>query len=117
MSLQALGKRGEDLATHYLISLGYSIKERNFRTKLGEMDIIAEKNGIYYFCEVKTRVGDLHGKPYEAVTSRKLQHIYRVAQAYVLQNDIKNSKLSVQVISITLLSDHTMEKIKMYEVI
>jgi len=102
MSLQSIGRIGEDLAQQYLISLGYMIKERNYRTKLGEMDIIATKNNTLYFCEVKTRIGDLHGKPYEAVTYRKLQHVHRAAQAYLLQKNIKNSKLSLQVISIEL---------------
>lgn len=117
MSLQSIGRTGEDFASDYLISLGYHIKERNFRTKLGELDIIAEKGGIIYFVEVKTRIGDLHGKPYEAVTPRKLSHIRRVAQAYILQTEIKSKKHSLQVISIELRSDLTVERLKMYEVI
>ncbi len=117
MSLQSIGKKGEDIAKNYLISLGFAIKELNYRTKLGELDIVAEKNKVLYFCEVKTRIGDSHGKPYEAVTYRKLSHIYRVAQAYVLQNVLKNSKLSVQIISIELLSNFSVKNIKMYEVI
>ncbi len=117
MTLQSVGKIGEDLATHYLTSLGYSIKERNYRTKVGELDIIAEKNRTIFFCEVKTRIGDSKGKPYEAVTYRKLQHIRRTAEVYLLQNEIKNSKLSVQVVSIELNPDHTQRKIKLYEVI
>lgn len=117
MSLQSLGKAGEEYAKNYLVSLGFVIKEQNYRTKLGEMDIIAEKDKKIYFCEVKTRIGDLHGKPYEAVTYRKLQHIQRVAQAYLLQNKIKNSKLSIQVISIELFPDCSVKKLKMYEVV
>lgn len=117
MSLQSVGLIGERLAQQYLTSLGYSIKECNYRTKLGEMDIVAVKDAKIYFCEVKTRIGDLHGKPYEAVTYRKLQHIRRVAQVYLLQNGIKNSKLSLQVISIELLPNMEVKKIKMYEVI
>ncbi len=117
MSLQSVGLIGERFAQQYLTSLGYSIKECNYRTKLGEMDIVAVKDEKIYFCEVKTRIGDLHGKPYEAVTYRKLQHIRRVAQAYLLQNGIKNSKLSLQVISIELLPSMEVKKIKMYEVI
>lgn len=117
MSLQSTGKTGENYAANHLVSLGFRIKERNYRTRLGEMDIIAEKGEKIYFCEVKTRVGDLHGKPYEAVTYRKLQHIQRVAQTYLLQNKIKNSKLSVQVISIEIFPDGSVKKLKMYEVI
>lgn len=117
MSLQSLGKIGEECAKNHLVSLGFIIIERNYRTRLGEMDIIAKKDKKIFFCEVKTRIGDLHGKPYEAVTYRKLQHIQRVAQAYLLQNNIKNSKLSIQVISIELFPDYSVKKLKMYEII
>ncbi|MFH0772844.1 MAG: YraN family protein [bacterium] len=117
MSLQSIGKKGETYAKNYLLSLGYSIREQNYRTRLGEIDIIAKKENTIYFCEVKTRIGEGSGKPYEAVTYRKLQHIKRVAQAYLLQNNIKNSKLSVQVISIILLSSLAVKELKMYEVI
>jgi putative endonuclease len=117
MSLQSVGRIGEQLAQQYLISLGYTIKECNYRSRLGEIDIIAMKDSKLHFCEVKTRIGDLHGKPYEAVTYRKLLHIRRVAQAYLLQNSIKNSKLSLQVISIVLFPNKTVKQIKMYEVI
>lgn len=117
MSLQTVGILGEEHASNYLKSQGYIIKERNYRTKMGELDIVAEKENKIFFCEVKTRIGDLHGKPYEAVDYRKLQHIRRVAQAYVLQNKIKNSKLSVQVISIELFPNRALKTIKMYEII
>lgn len=117
MSLQSIGHKGELLAQKHLTSLGYGIKECNFRTKLGEIDIVAVKEGKLYFCEVKTRVGDLHGKPYEAVTYRKLQHMRRSAQAYLLQNSVKSGKLSLQVISIELFPNQAVKQIKMYEVI
>ncbi len=117
MSLQSIGRIGEDSAAHHLLSLNYRIIERNYRTKLGELDIIAEKGGIIYFVEVKTRVADSHGKPYEAVTPRKLSHIRRVAQAYILQTASQNKKHSLQVISIELFPDRTVKKVKMYEVI
>jgi len=117
MSRQTIGHIGEDIATSHLLSLTFHILERNYRTKLGELDIIAEKAGILYFIEVKTRVGDLHGKPYEAVTPRKLSHIRRVAQLYILETDSKNKKHSLQVISIELNTNMTTKRLKMYEVI
>lgn len=116
-TLQSIGATGERYAIKYLLSLGYIVKEQNYRTRFGEIDIIAEKEKKIVFCEVKTRIGDSHGKPYEAVTYRKLQHIQRVAQAYLLQNAIKNCKLSVQVVSIILFPDMSMKEIKMYEVV
>lgn len=117
MSRQSIGRIGEDIAASHLLSHSFHILQRNYRTKLGELDIVAEKAGILYFVEVKTRVGDLHGKPYEAVTPRKLSHIRRVAQLYILETDSKNKKHSLQVISIELREDRTVKKLKMYEVI
>lgn len=116
MSLSSTGTTGEQYAADYLLERGYSILERNFRTRMGELDIIAKKGNTIYFCEVKTRIGDSHGKPYEAVTYRKLLHIKRVATAYILQKAAKNSKLSIQVISIILFPDKSVKEIKMYEV-
>lgn len=117
MSLSSTGTIGEQYATEYLFKLGYTILERNFRIRLGELDIIAKKDNTIYFCEVKTRIGDTHGKPYEAVTYRKMTHIKRVATAYILQKAAKNSKLSIQVISIILFPDLSVKEMKMYEVI
>lgn len=115
MTLSSTGTIGEQYAAHYLVKLGYTILERNFRTRLGELDIIAQKNNILHFCEVKTRIGDSHGKPYEAVGPRKMAHIKRVATAYILQKAAKNSKLSIQIIAVTLFPDKTIREIKMYE--
>lgn len=117
MSNSSVGRLGEDKATSYLLSQGYSILQRNYRTKLGELDIVAKKQGIIIFCEVKTRIGDSKGKPYEAVDKRKLQHLYRACQLYVLQNKLKNAKLSLQVISIELNWDLSVKSLQMYEVV
>lgn len=116
MSLQ-IGHIGETYAAEFLRNNGFTILDQNFRIRFGELDIVAKKNNSVYFCEVKTRIGDSHGKPFEAVTYRKLEHVKRVATAYVLQNKLKNSKLSVQVISIILFSNRKIKEIKMYEVI
>lgn len=117
MSLQNVGITGEEYATSYLKNNGFKIIIRNYRAKFGEIDIIAEKENKLFFCEVKTRIGTLHGRPYEAVNYRKIQHIQKGAQTYLLQNKIKNCKLSMQVISIILFPDLSMKEIKMYEVI
>jgi len=117
MSNISVGRLGEDKAAEYLRSLGYTILCRNFRTRLGELDIVAEKNNIITFCEVKTRVGDAKGKPYEAVDQRKLSHLQKACQLYLLKNNIKSAKLSLQVISIELYNDLTIKQIQMFEVI
>ena len=56
-------KRGEDIATHFLIQKGYTIQERNWRHKHWEVDIIASKGTILHFIEVKTRTNMHYGYP------------------------------------------------------
>ena len=79
-----LGKYGEDLACRYLQGHGYTILARNFRChRFGEIDIIACKQSVYSFIEVKTRVSTRFGRPAEAVTLAKQRKIYRCAEYYL----------------------------------
>lgn len=97
-----LGKTGEDLALDFLKSHNYSILETNFHSKFGEIDIIAERKHCLYFVEVKTRSNLNHGAPYEAVNKRKIYHIKKVAQYYLLKNKLEAYKLKVAVFSILI---------------
>ena len=82
-----LGRKGEKQACAYLKRLGWKILERNWKNPYGEVDIIAEKDGVCAFIEVKTRLSDKYGAPSEAVTnSRKLKYI-RGANCYFYGND------------------------------
>lgn len=77
-----LGGHGEALACVYLEKKGYRIRERQWRSKVGEIDIIAEKNGVFVFVEVKTRQNSTFGYPEEAVTEKKRQHLMHTAELY-----------------------------------
>lgn len=70
-----IGQLGEELASSYLRNHRYTILTKNFRTRAGEIDIICRDGETLVFVEVKTRVGDFRGKPYEAVDFRKLSHL------------------------------------------
>ena len=83
MSNQSFGKFGEDAATKYLKDLGYKILERNFRTRWGEIDIIAKDGDCLVFAEVKTRTDLSYGSPEEAVTQTKQQHLIKASQIYL----------------------------------
>ncbi len=85
-SKQQIGNAGEDAAEDLLRSEGYRIIERNFRTVLGEIDLIAEEDGVLCFVEVKTRRSNAFGGAAAAVTPRKQQKIARVAAGYVGRN-------------------------------
>ncbi|MBQ8417113.1 MAG: YraN family protein [Phascolarctobacterium sp.] len=85
-----LGKFGEDFACQYLQGQGYKILYRNFRCRIGEIDIIAVKNNVLSFIEVKTRrqAVSIYGKPREAVNQAKQKRIYRCAELYMQSEGI-----------------------------
>jgi len=80
---QNFGQQGEDLAVRHLRKRGYKIIERNFRTRNGEIDIIARHRDCIAFIEVKTRRTRRYGTPKLAVTAAKQRKISMVALAYL----------------------------------
>lgn len=87
-----LGRYGEDLASKHLKSKGYKIIDRNFRCRVGEVDIVVQDDQTLIFVEVKTRFSDKYGPPEEAITPWKLKSIIRTAQFYkMLHPDLPES--------------------------
>lgn len=82
MNRKELGYLGERTAAYYLEKKGYKILKRNFTVKGGEIDIIAEKDGIIVFAEVKTRAPDPLVNGFEAVTNSKKRLIIRASEEY-----------------------------------
>ena len=78
-----VGDKYERLAAEHLQRAGYRIRERNFRCKFGEVDLIAEKDGYLVFVEVKYRSTARYGMPSEAVDARKQKRIRQAAQLYL----------------------------------
>jgi putative endonuclease len=97
-----LGKQGEDLATHHLKKLGFSILARNYRQKIGEIDIIARDGNCLVFVEVKTRKSLRFGQPFEAVTTKKQAQLAKVALDYLNRNQLLDQPARFDVISILL---------------
>lgn len=91
---------GEDLAETYLIKLGYTILERNFRCREGEIDIICHIAGILVCVEVKARTSSFRGQPYEAVTRWKVVKLRRAAGAYVRTHFLPYKQIRIDVISL-----------------
>lgn len=81
-----LGTSYERKAEEYLQKNGYRILERNFRSRMGEIDIIAKDGEYFCFIEVKYRATGEYGSPLEAVDFRKQNQIRRVAQYYLMRN-------------------------------
>ncbi|MCM8772312.1 MAG: YraN family protein [Candidatus Omnitrophica bacterium] len=96
-----LGKIGEEKAINFLQKNGYKIIDRNFRTKFGEIDIIAKKNRKIVFIEVKTRSSDNFGLPEEAVNKKKLRKIERVGLCYMNLKKI-NLPFTFEILSIRI---------------
>jgi putative endonuclease len=80
---QEKGALAEDAAAKHLIAEGCRVVERNFRTSLGEIDLIAEEEGVLVFVEVRSRREASRGLPQETVNQRKRQRIRRVATQYL----------------------------------
>ncbi len=99
---QLLGKFGEDLAVSYLKKHGYSIIDRNFKARYGEIDIICIQEDTIVFVEVKTRVGAAFGKPEEAVTPRKLHEVIQTAQYFMVTHKNVPEAMRIDVIAIEL---------------
>ncbi len=99
---KSIGNQGEKLALQYLKNNHFKILNKNFRNRFGEIDIIAQKDKIIYFIEVKTRSNLSKGNPYEAVNQRKINQIKKIAQYFILKKNFLNYKLKIAVISIVL---------------
>lgn len=95
-----LGKTGESRALSFLRKNKFHIRETNYRSRFGEIDIIAKDIDILCFIEVKTRKGVEKGFPREAVTFTKQQKIIQAATAYLQQNQLMDSKIRFDVIEI-----------------
>lgn len=80
-----LGRAGEIKAAEFLEKKGFKILKTNYKTHLGEIDIIAEDNGALVFVEVKTRSGDGYGAPSEAVDLKKREKYFKVASEYLVR--------------------------------
>ena len=97
--MKPLGSEGEDLAVRFLQKKGYRIVARNYKTPVGEIDIIARDGDTIVFIEVKTRTDISFGYPFEAVNKRKRQKLKNLALLY-LKRQGKESPVRFDVISI-----------------
>ena len=96
-----LGPRGEALAWNFLRKRGYSILEKNYRTRFGEIDVIATKERAIVFLEVKTRRNHRFGLPEEAIDWRKRDRMIRMAEAYLQSKKLENREARFDILSIT----------------
>jgi putative endonuclease len=98
-----LGARGEEHAAKHLEQAGYRIRDRNWRCRAGEIDIVAELDDVVAVVEVKTRTGHGAGHPFEAVTASKAARLARLSRAWSAENGLGGRRLRIDVIGVTVV--------------
>jgi len=100
-----IGRSGEELAVAFLEKSGYKILARNYKTRLGEIDIVAYDSDTICFVEVKTRRSDNYGLPQEAVGGFKQRQIAKAALAYLKENNLFPKKSRFDIVCVFFAGD------------
>jgi len=114
---QKIGHTGEDIATYYLIKKGYQILNRNFKTKWGELDIVASHNKTIIFIEVKTlrfnQCRPLDFSPEDEITPYKCHQLLKMTQVYLSANKLPlDIAHQIDILAIELLSNSSIANIR-----
>jgi putative endonuclease len=115
---RSIGRQGEDLALAYLREQGYGITACNWRTRAGELDIIATEAGCLVFVEVRARVcrgsaGPTLGPPEDSVTPRKQRQLVKMARGYLYEIDWRGP-WRLDVIAVELRPDGALNSLRHY---
>lgn len=96
------GAIGEDAALRSYTDAGYRLIARNWRCRIGELDLIVTCGSMLVFCEVKARRGDAFGGGWEAVTARKQAKVRSVAQVFLLSSGLRPDAIRFDVASVAV---------------
>ncbi len=96
-----LGKSGEDLACGELQRQGYTIVARRYRTRYGEIDIVARDGPTIVFIEVKARTSDHYGEPAESVTLYKQARITAMAEDFIARRGLSGAPCRFDVVAVS----------------
>ncbi len=97
----SLGKRGEMIGWNYLLEEGYRILDKNYRCKIGEIDVVAQKKGRIVFIEIKTRRSLGFGGPEESVHPAKQRKLVQLALWYLKEKRMEDAACAFHVLAIT----------------
>lgn len=95
------GKLGEQLAADFLVNKGYTILYRNWRHSHYEIDIVALKNDLPHFVEVKTRSSKQYGEPEESVNKKKIRSLLQAADEFLFRNP-RYTNFQIDILSINI---------------
>ena len=101
MNKRELGKNYEERAVHLAVEAGYNILAKNYHARVGEIDIVAEKNGMIVFIEVKYRKDETHGYGSESIDRKKLRRLYQAARKYLSLNGLEERVVRFDMIIFT----------------
>jgi putative endonuclease len=103
------GKFGEMLAQNFFEQAGYTILEINWRFSRWEVDIIAHKNEVLHFIEVKTRRGNNYGHPEDSVGNKKVKNLINAAEQFLYLHP-QWQRIQFDVLAITLVKDEAVPR-------
>ena len=102
LARQALGVRGEELACDELERRGYAVMARRYRTRAGELDIVARQAGYTVFVEVKARRGSEFGDGAAAVTAAKQRRLVAMAEDYLVRHGLSDAPCRFDVVAVAI---------------
>jgi len=97
---RAVGAAGEAAVAAWYEAAGFTVVDRNWRVREGELDVIARRGGVLVFCEVKTRRSDAYGTPAKAVTARKQARLRKLALQWLAARGARAAQLRFDVASV-----------------
>ena len=100
-----LGAQGERIAAAHLETCGLVVSERNYRTRYGEIDLIARDGEQIVFTEVRTRRSAAYGTPEESLTPRKQARLVKAALEYIEERSLHATSWRIDLVAITLNPD------------
>jgi putative endonuclease len=100
-----VGRRGEAAVERRYVARGYRVVARNWRCRIGELDLVVTRGATLVFCEVKTRRGARYGGGFEAVDARKRQKLRALAEVFLQQHGASPSTVRFDVASVRLRAD------------
>ncbi len=113
-----IGAIGEEKAREWLVKLGYTIRETNYKKRYGEIDIIAEKQGTLYFIEVKTNkyYPESAFPPEIRINAKKARNLKKICETYLWETHVsRDQKWQIDVISVILDESGSLKDIQHFE--
>ena len=102
----SLGKRAENLAKDYFLSHGFRILTRNFRCRIGELDLVVlDPDRTVVFVEVRARRSDRFGSPAESINHKKQDKLLKLAAWYIQSRRLENTLCRIDVVSVLIPED------------